>query len=56
MQKQTWSLITRLLNLVSSFVLIGFQLWFAIEMIIICHKNGQRGQIVVRIFAPLFLL
>lgn len=54
MEMKTWTIVVRCVNLVSSFVLVGFQIWFMVEMII---ANKQRpGQIVIQIFAPIFLM
>lgn len=52
MQEKTWRCTVRVLNVCSASVLIGFQLWYVVALIV----NYKWYDVVLRIFAPIFLM
>jgi hypothetical protein len=52
MQEKTWRIILRVFNLLSAFVLLGFEVWYIVALVM----NYEWYDVVLRIFAPVFLL
>lgn len=52
MELKTWNLTMRLLNCSSAAMLLGFQIWFMVDL---CNNRNIWG-IILRIWAPLFIM
>lgn len=53
MEIKTWLLIIRILNFLCSGMLIGFEIWFIVELIV--SDTGIYG-VMIQIFAPIFIM
>lgn len=50
---KTWLLVVRVVNLLSAGMIIGFQIWFIVALIL--QDRGFFG-FTIRIFAPVFMM
>jgi hypothetical protein len=53
MELKTWFLVVRIINLLSAAMILGFQIWFIIALVI--QDRGFFG-FMIRIFAPIFMM
>ena len=53
MELKTWLLIVRILNLLGVLMLVGFEIWFLVDLFVFT-KNVYG--ILLRIWAPLFIM
>lgn len=53
MELKTWLLIIRILNILCATLMVGFEIWFTVELFTSHHTFFV---IVIRIFMPLFVV
>lgn len=52
MEMKTWLLIVRILNCITATMLIGFQIWFLVDL----FMNKTVYEILLKIWAPIFIM
>jgi hypothetical protein len=52
MDLKTWLLFVRILNIIGAAMLVGFQIWFLVEL----FMNKKVYGIMLQIWAPLFIM
>lgn len=52
MDLKTWLLVVRILNIIGAAMLVGFQIWFLVEL----FMNKKVYGIMLQIWAPLFIM